>query len=552
MANKSVLQLNFFDKGTNCYSGSSVLFELTLVDNKKYTLSNFVDHKIQHFILTEWLKKHESVENEEKYQNVYNEYLSSFKEKVENLTVDTCSLVKLPDYLKTNKTKKVKDTFGNVYEGYFNDEKRHGFGCFTKADDYRYVGEWENNNKHGKGFMLNKRGESYYGDWVCNLPEGKGEYKYTDGSQYLGEFMKGEKEGFGKLTQVNGEIFEGFFKNDKQDIGEVMPNKMKLEIDKNKALLPKQKDKAKINPNYSYLIVSCGIGYLYKCSIKQKENVCQIRKFESKICHIAITPDQKSFFVSDHNRKLYKLDIRTHKLIHQSDRKTARKLLVTHDNQFLITSNPRYSDRNQEQNSTSLTKWCIKTNKKICSQSNIGKEISILSCTYDSKYLLIAYIQKYISIFDLQKGIMLVSHNLDDTKFRTMNVSRDNQFAYFISQTHLVKFDLTTFEKVYIKDSGSYYEKIVKPDTIDDKYYLTSIDNDLGLFNSEIGLIVKSFGLFKKVNKITLTSDQKNVVVADSSSNIVVIDLITLEKSRTIKNFDKFTNNHSILTMAIV
>ncbi len=47
---------------------------------------------------------------------------------------------------------------------------------------------------------------------------GLGGFIYENGDKYIGEFKNGKREGVGYLMRADGMIYEGYFKDDKEDI----------------------------------------------------------------------------------------------------------------------------------------------------------------------------------------------------------------------------------------------------------------------------------------------------------------------------------------------
>ena len=58
-------------------------------------------------------------------------------------------------------------------------------------------------------------GEIYEGYWIQNRPHGKGKQKLKNGSVYEGEFKNGSKDGFGRFSQSGKEVYEGQWSGDK-------------------------------------------------------------------------------------------------------------------------------------------------------------------------------------------------------------------------------------------------------------------------------------------------------------------------------------------------
>ena len=52
------------------------------------------------------------------------------------------------------------------YEGYYQNDVRHGHGVMEYRDGSRYVGEWANNQRNGEGVMEDREGKVLYkGMW---------------------------------------------------------------------------------------------------------------------------------------------------------------------------------------------------------------------------------------------------------------------------------------------------------------------------------------------------------------------------------------------------
>lgn len=87
-----------------------------------------------------------------------------------------------------SKLKKGRGTFffknGEVYEGFWNNNKKEGVGTYNYINGERYYGEWKDNKKHGKGIL-----------------------NYQDGSRFIGQFKNNKKEGIGELVNKDGVIY---------------------------------------------------------------------------------------------------------------------------------------------------------------------------------------------------------------------------------------------------------------------------------------------------------------------------------------------------------
>ena len=87
---------------------------------------------------------------------------------------------------------------GDLYEGDFEDGKRHGRGCYRyAATGDKYDGAFVQNIRHGLGTMTyNGKGE-YQGYWENGHRHGEGVFNYPSGDSYTGWWRFGKKEGCG-------------------------------------------------------------------------------------------------------------------------------------------------------------------------------------------------------------------------------------------------------------------------------------------------------------------------------------------------------------------
>ena len=58
------------------------------------------------------------------------------------------------------------DPNGNIYEGEWKDDNRHGQGTFYYVTGASYSGEWNNGLIHGYGIYNYVNGDIYEGDFV--------------------------------------------------------------------------------------------------------------------------------------------------------------------------------------------------------------------------------------------------------------------------------------------------------------------------------------------------------------------------------------------------
>jgi hypothetical protein len=128
-----------------------------------------------------------------------------------------------------------------VYEGFFKNSKRHGFGFYQWNDKSTYLGNWENDKLSGFGLYDvkdNPKMRFYTGYFSNGNYEGKG-LLMTDKRQ-IGIFKNGTlvtrmdfysndtktgctagdcQNGYGRFIFNNGDQFDGFFQNGKLSSG---------------------------------------------------------------------------------------------------------------------------------------------------------------------------------------------------------------------------------------------------------------------------------------------------------------------------------------------
>lgn len=54
---------------------------------------------------------------------------------------------------------------GRQYEGFYFDDKKHGYGIYTWSDSKRYAGWWVDGKQHGLGIFISKEGKKKTGLW---------------------------------------------------------------------------------------------------------------------------------------------------------------------------------------------------------------------------------------------------------------------------------------------------------------------------------------------------------------------------------------------------
>ena len=96
---------------------------------------------------------------------------------------------------------------GRRYEGEYKHDLRHGSGIFSYANGDMYQGEFENGLRSGHGRFDFEKGKAYYeGNWKKGMYHGEGVLVWPDGSEYRGDFCEGLLHGEGILKDANGSI----------------------------------------------------------------------------------------------------------------------------------------------------------------------------------------------------------------------------------------------------------------------------------------------------------------------------------------------------------
>lgn len=54
---------------------------------------------------------------------------------------------------------------GRMYEGFYKDDKKHGWGVYTWSDQKRYAGWWSHGKQHSLGIFISKDGKRKPGIW---------------------------------------------------------------------------------------------------------------------------------------------------------------------------------------------------------------------------------------------------------------------------------------------------------------------------------------------------------------------------------------------------
>ncbi len=102
---------------------------------------------------------------------------------------------------------------GEVYEGQYVDERRHGIGEYHFLDGSIYEGEYFKNKRQGFGVFTILDKSVYEGEWDRDYIHGEGIWRWADGSCYMGDNIDGERTGRGVYITDHGDVYVGEFKN---------------------------------------------------------------------------------------------------------------------------------------------------------------------------------------------------------------------------------------------------------------------------------------------------------------------------------------------------
>eukprot|EP00934_Nitzschia_sp_Nitz4_P008427 Nitzschia sp. Nitz4//scaffold36_size144017//107978//109126//NITZ4_003109-RA/size144017-processed-gene-0.275-mRNA-1//-1//CDS//3329549525//8417//frame0 len=114
---------------------------------------------------------------------------------------------------------------GDVYEGGFFDNMKHGSGVMKYADGRVYDGMFMLDKIEQKGRLVETDGTKYWGHWSKDgVPHGRGKMEFPDGRVYDGEFDQGVLSGHGRMTFPDGTWYLG-------EWSDGLPNGLGMNVD---------------------------------------------------------------------------------------------------------------------------------------------------------------------------------------------------------------------------------------------------------------------------------------------------------------------------------
>jgi hypothetical protein len=126
---------------------------------------------------------------------------------------------------------------GDIYQGHFVDDIKHGIGVYRHADGKRvfegryvmglrvdgsmnyadgshYKGQWYSSKRHGRGVYRFSDGSTYTGEFHKDRIQGSGQLIWPDGGKYVGEWCQGNRHGAGKEFAADGSLrLEGVWRD---------------------------------------------------------------------------------------------------------------------------------------------------------------------------------------------------------------------------------------------------------------------------------------------------------------------------------------------------
>ena len=104
---------------------------------------------------------------------------------------------------------------GKFYRGNFVDNKYNGYGMLY-GGNYIYEGQFKNGKKFGYGVYKTKDG-IYEGEFQEDTYYGFGKWSWNNGDSYFGFWQNGVPFGFGNLSMSNGKVYSGDFYPNKEN-----------------------------------------------------------------------------------------------------------------------------------------------------------------------------------------------------------------------------------------------------------------------------------------------------------------------------------------------
>ena len=174
-------------------------------DNNKIILKNIKENKNSALVQKENIDN-EIRPNEKVKKKIYSILTKTCEEQVEYRDVNYIYI----DKVKNNKVE--CEYHGEFKKGTL---KRHGRGLFVWEDGEVYIGYWANDKREGEGTNTYTNGNIYQGTYKNGKKNGEGIYKWSNGDLYQGTWKNDMMHGKGRYEFSNGDVYDGYFKKDK-------------------------------------------------------------------------------------------------------------------------------------------------------------------------------------------------------------------------------------------------------------------------------------------------------------------------------------------------
>jgi hypothetical protein len=101
----------------------------------------------------------------------------------------------------------------SLFDGFWQDDKRHGLGILYENNGTVTKGKWENNKRIETYETYNSNAGKFTGKLKDGKKYGKGQYYLQDGTIIEGNFVDDKLDGTGKITYLDGSVYEGEIKD---------------------------------------------------------------------------------------------------------------------------------------------------------------------------------------------------------------------------------------------------------------------------------------------------------------------------------------------------
>lgn len=107
---------------------------------------------------------------------------------------------------------------GDEFRGFYSDDKKSGFGYYSRNGAFTYIGNFKSDEINGQGTMMVREKEMLKGEFMNGLLGGLGYIKYFNSNiEFFGQVQNSTRNGKGVLKFNNNFKFEGMFKDDEID-----------------------------------------------------------------------------------------------------------------------------------------------------------------------------------------------------------------------------------------------------------------------------------------------------------------------------------------------